>query len=495
MQSKRVLCLVPLVSIGMGCFYAWFILTQYIMSTSAADIHAIFANRLIFDLALPVLFVFAFFFSRLIYPIYKRFQPPLLPLAFVGMFLIAYNPMFGDYKVLVCLFGVASIGMQYAWLGLIWVELFGLLEPPDTLYKLGFSVVAAGLILALGFALPRAVLVAFAAALPVLSTILLALALRSLKDRDSLFGAKLKRFEKPDISKPAAVLKINAGLFRMVKEAAVTFAVYGFVYTSASMYSAFAEVTGTPLRVLGFASAGIILLIAILLSKKRLPLSRLYWALQPILVIGLLLIAEKASWAVGLINFGYVLLLLLCTLTICEMGRRFEQPCYYIAIFVFGIGSAFCCLGVVAGYAASFLLPHDLQAQVYLSWALVVILVTYTAISSRSGGFSLNIKLDSQDSDNMVEAEELSDPHDISLSKTIYHEALHQRCLAFSHSFGLTQRETEVLVLVAQNQSTAEIATELVLSHSTVKVHIHNILKKFDLHHRSDLMKLVHSDF
>jgi DNA-binding CsgD family transcriptional regulator len=496
MQGKHVVCFTPLVFVGLGCFYAWFILAQYMMATSARDMSVFFSNRLVFDLALPVLFVFAFFLSRFIYPIYKRLQPPLLPLAFVGMFLVAYNPVFGDFGLLVCLFGAACIGLQYAWLGLIWVELFGLLEPPRTLYKMGFSVLAAGLILALGFALPRNVLVVFAAALPVLSTIMLALAFRLLKDKDIHLGTKLQRFEKPDVFRPVAMLEANAGLFQLVKEASVTFAIYGFIYTFASMYGASveAEVAGTQLRALGFSSAGVILLVAIFLSRKRLSLSRLYWALQPVLVLGLLLTAEHTSWSLGLINFGYVLLLLLCTLTICEMGRRFEQPCFYIAIFVFGIGSAFCCLGVVAGYVTSLVLPNGAQAQVYVSWALVVILVIYSAVSSRNGGFCLNIKLDSQASDNIVEENELADPHNMSLSRAVYHEALHQRCLAFGQGFGLTQRETEILVLVAQNHSTAEIAAGLALSHSTVKVHIHNILKKFDLHHRSDLAKLVHSD-
>lgn len=494
MHSKHSYYFIPLVSLGLGCFYAWFLLTQYMMATSVMDAFEPFVNRLVFDLAVLALFVIAVLLSRLIYPIYKRLQPPLLPLASVGMFLVAYNPMFGDFRIVLCLFGAVCIGLEYAWLTLVWVELFGLLEPPGSIIKLGFSVVAAGLILVISYVLPHVIRVILAAMLPVLSTIALALAFRILRHRDFAFCAKIKRFKEPAKGGPFSLFKTNAGLFLLVKGAAVTFAIYGFVYSFISMYSASVESASTPLRVLGFASAGIILLVAILVSRKRLSLSRLYWVLQPVFIAGLLFIAEQASWGVGLVNFGYVLLLLLCTLTVCEIGRRFEQPCFYIAIFVFGIGSAFCCLGVAAGHIVSLVLPPESHAHIYISWALVILLAVYTAVSSRNGGFNFNIKFDSQALDKATEDDELADPHNMSLSKTIYHEAVHQRCLAFGHNFGLTQRETEVLVLVAQNQSTAEIATGLSLSHSTVKVHIHNVLRKLGLHHRSDLMRLVHSD-
>jgi hypothetical protein len=197
LQGTCPVALTPLVSLGLGCFYAWFLLTQYLIAGSTTDLLGLFSGRLVFGVAVLALFVFAFFLSRFVYPICKRFQPPLLPLALVGMFLIAYNPMFGNLRILVCLFGVACIGLEYAWLTLIWVELFGLLESPRSLYQLGFSVVTAALIVALGSALPRVALVIFAAMLPLLSTIALALAFRMLEKSDKLFVAKLKRFKKP----------------------------------------------------------------------------------------------------------------------------------------------------------------------------------------------------------------------------------------------------------------------------------------------------------
>jgi DNA-binding NarL/FixJ family response regulator len=50
---------------------------------------------------------------------------------------------------------------------------------------------------------------------------------------------------------------------------------------------------------------------------------------------------------------------------------------------------------------------------------------------------------------------------------------------------GLTQREAEVLVLIAEGKSNAEIARELFISEATVKTHINNLFAKAGLRDRA----------
>ncbi len=50
----------------------------------------------------------------------------------------------------------------------------------------------------------------------------------------------------------------------------------------------------------------------------------------------------------------------------------------------------------------------------------------------------------------------------------------------------LSERELEVLVLVAEGLTNREIAARLYLSLNTVKVHTRNIYGKLDAHHRAD---------
>ncbi len=52
----------------------------------------------------------------------------------------------------------------------------------------------------------------------------------------------------------------------------------------------------------------------------------------------------------------------------------------------------------------------------------------------------------------------------------------------------LTDREEEVLQLVAQGKTNKEIASQLVISESTVKYHLRNILEKLHLENRAQVM-------
>ena len=53
----------------------------------------------------------------------------------------------------------------------------------------------------------------------------------------------------------------------------------------------------------------------------------------------------------------------------------------------------------------------------------------------------------------------------------------------------LTDRERQILVLIAQGKSSSDIAEELVLSLNTVKTHRRHIYEKLDLHDRAHLIE------
>jgi len=56
----------------------------------------------------------------------------------------------------------------------------------------------------------------------------------------------------------------------------------------------------------------------------------------------------------------------------------------------------------------------------------------------------------------------------------------------------LTDREQEVLRLVAKGRSNAEIATELYVSHATVKTHVSRLLMKLDARDRAQLVMIAY---
>jgi DNA-binding NarL/FixJ family response regulator len=53
----------------------------------------------------------------------------------------------------------------------------------------------------------------------------------------------------------------------------------------------------------------------------------------------------------------------------------------------------------------------------------------------------------------------------------------------------LTEREVEVLRLVAKGLSARQVADRLVVSHRTVQNHVHNTLRKLQLHNRVELTR------
>lgn len=65
-------------------------------------------------------------------------------------------------------------------------------------------------------------------------------------------------------------------------------------------------------------------------------------------------------------------------------------------------------------------------------------------------------------------------------------------CSRVSQKYGLTPREAEVLVMLAQGRSQRFIAEEMTLAPSTVKTHVKHVYQKIGVSNKQELISLVH---
>lgn len=66
-----------------------------------------------------------------------------------------------------------------------------------------------------------------------------------------------------------------------------------------------------------------------------------------------------------------------------------------------------------------------------------------------------------------------------------------EKAARLAHRHGVTEREAEVMLLVARGRSAARIAETLGVSAATVNSHVHRVYQKLDVHSRQELMDAI----
>ena len=80
--------------------------------------------------------------------------------------------------------------------------------------------------------------------------------------------------------------------------------------------------------------------------------------------------------------------------------------------------------------------------------------------------------------------------HSEDVSSITHVDTLENRCRALGMYYGLTSREIDVVILIAQGRSQHRIQDELMLSASTVKTHTNNIFIKMNVHSRQEIIDM-----
>lgn len=130
-------------------------------------------------------------------------------------------------------------------------------------------------------------------------------------------------------------------------------------------------------------------------------------------------------------------------------------------------------LGVLIGDAT---LPIIESGEVAIILIVVCVLVLTTSLASGS---------------NQTTANESTDDVRETAASTAEHFA--QQCNRAIEQFGLSQRESEILLLITRGRSIPYIAQRLHIANSTAKTHIHSMYKKMNTVDRQGMIDLIES--
>ena len=341
-------------------------------------------------------------------------------------------------------------GLGAALVILLWSELYGCLNPVRiALYYALSQLVGAAVIWTLrGFLLPW--LVGYTALLPFVSVWMLLRAYATVAP-EHLPKTAYARFSFP--WKPVALVSI-----------------YAFAYGlgESHTYSLAGPHSGP-----GMIVAAAVVVAGILLFSKRVEFGTIYAGWLPALMMVSLLVsllAPAESPATGF--FTGVSYAAAETFIMTMIG----SICYRYgvgAVWIFGIERSVRLVAMMAGRALG---------SVSMGWPVTALVVvgaavgTWLIFSERDLTADWGVVLYREDED---------------LYQTALKNARTKACGELARTYGLTGREEEVLLMLANRKTASDIERELCVANGTAKAHIRHVYRKLGIHARDELFALV----
>lgn len=346
---------------------------------------------------------------------------------------------------------------------LLWSELYGCLNPIRVALYYSASLAAAALIIYLSYGFFMPWLFAITLALPIISLISVSKGFNSLPPNE-LPSELVSRFSFP---------------WKIV----LLMAMYAFAFglREAEVYSVSSFGSHGAVGTLVIAT---LICIGVYAQGRSFDFALLYRVALPLMVGAFLILPN-----LGFINLSISHFCLTASYTAFQILIMiiFSNICYRYgvsAVWLFGIERGVRALFSILGRQTSKLLSSyglisgEVDAGmtvviVILVVAMTTILLTEKELSSKWGMSFLGSK-NAAENDVIIKKEELSN-----------------RCHTITKEYGLSQREEEVLLLLAQKKTIGTIERELFIANGTAKTHIRHIYRKLDVHSRDELIALL----
>ena len=260
---------------------------------------------------------------------------------------------------------------------------------------------------------------------------------------------------------------------------------------------------GSPIFALVVVGAAFIAIVA--KAGDRFNPTFIYRLSLPIMVAGYVAIAllfdSHAAISLLIINVGYEFFDILTWVLFVDASRRRNEN----ALYVFGLGVAFMFCGMALGNAASHILDTlvaggNVQANVVAMAAILCLVIvaflvlpegTVAQLSRREGHAERGEEPTAENNDLAESEAKDSAAGDGQADGAATADRIERHCAAVARDFGLTPRESEVIVLLAYGRTLAIIARDLHIAQGTARTHIENIYRKLDVHKQQELIDLV----
>ena len=217
----------------------------------------------------------------------------------------------------------------------------------------------------------------------------------------------------------------------------------------------------------------------VFVDARKFTISLLFRISFPIMISGFLFISvipgmPHASSSF-MLDIGFAAMRMLLFLMVCTISYSTGAS----PIWLFGILGASQFLARSIGVSFGSMLdaaPGSFEYGIVEAGAIVLVIVASFMLATEKGLFSFwKPGAESDIDENRNEASDLA----------------RSRIDFLAITYQLTDREVEIVALLARGKTNAEIAQEAFISEGTVKVHLHHIYRKLGIHTRKELRALV----
>ncbi|MEA5019847.1 MAG: helix-turn-helix transcriptional regulator [Gordonibacter sp.] len=449
--------------LGLGFWQAWWMISMCTDTLLPTKDHFPFAgNTTLWVLVLTTIGYFVVVCaSRVLSPFSARRSSYVLAggLTALGTLTVPFSLFYGQGGSGFTLFlaGTAAIALGNALLLIMWGELWSTLAIGRVGRHLYVSYTFAFILFFVGYALPQPASSLFAAVLPIVSVVVLYACRSEPRRAPSVLPLDIRSIPFGRILVSILIISIVYGLSQ------------GMANTFNSEDSAF---IAKALVLAGGAIAAITLSMTIAPSDAE-PIT-LYRPVVPAMVTGLILLllldAQLRFVGVGLIIMGVYCLDMFMMLVSTDVAFRSRLP---IAL-TFGVVILAARIGTLIGSTAAHALQNvtfwseALRSDVFLLGTLAVVLVGMLFFTE-------------------------TDVRKLYASPTIprIDLSVEEKCARIVTACGLTQRESEVLVLLARGRTVRYLCDELSIAQGTAKHHVSNIYRKIGVFDRQGLLDTI----